>query len=91
MASRSSGTTPGSPATGQGRASASRPKPAAAALDRFYDLLLETGERRQFSFGPRGAFVAWWRAALEAGHLVYLEARTAGRHGDAPAANRSPG
>jgi len=46
-----------------------------AALDRFYDLLLETGERRQFSFGPRTAFVAWWRAALDAGHLVYLEAR----------------
>ena len=45
------------------------------ALDRFYDLLLETGERRHFSFGPRGSFVAWWRAALAAGHLVYLEAR----------------
>ncbi len=44
------------------------------ALDRFYDLLLETGERRQFTFGPRGAFVAWWRAALAAGYLVYLEA-----------------
>jgi lipid II:glycine glycyltransferase (peptidoglycan interpeptide bridge formation enzyme) len=61
------------------------------ALDRFYDLLLETGERRHFSFGPRGSFVAWWRAALAAGHLVYLEARAAGapvaglvlyRHGD---------
>jgi len=48
---------------------------AAAALDRFYDLLLETGERRRFSFGPRAGFVGWWRAALEAGHLVYLEAR----------------
>lgn len=47
---------------------------AAIALDRFYDLLLETGERRQFTFGPRDAFVAWWRAAFEAGHLVYLEA-----------------
>jgi len=45
------------------------------ALDRFYDLLLETGERRHFSFGPRASFVAWWRAALAAGHLVYLEAR----------------
>jgi serine/alanine adding enzyme len=44
------------------------------ALDRFYDLLLETGERRQFTFGPRQAFVAWWRAALAAGYLVYLEA-----------------
>ena len=45
------------------------------ALDRFYDLLLETGERRHFSFGPRAGFVAWWRSALRAGHLVYLEAR----------------
>ncbi len=48
-----------------------------AALDRFYDLLLETGERRQFSFGPRGSFVGWWRAAHLAGHLVHLEARAA--------------
>jgi lipid II:glycine glycyltransferase (peptidoglycan interpeptide bridge formation enzyme) len=53
----------------------SEPSEAAdVALDRFYDLLLETGERRHFSFGPRQAFVAWWRSALAAGHLVYLEA-----------------
>ena len=45
------------------------------ALDRFYDLLLETGDRRHFSFGPRAGFVAWWLAAQRAGHLVYLEAR----------------
>jgi hypothetical protein len=51
---------------------------SAAALDRFYGLLLETGERRHFSFGPRAAFVAWWLAALGAGHLVYLEARAPG-------------
>ena len=51
-------------------------EPAELALDRFYDLLLETGERLQFSFGPRDAFLAWWRAALRAGHLVLLEART---------------
>jgi lipid II:glycine glycyltransferase (peptidoglycan interpeptide bridge formation enzyme) len=67
-------------------------EPAAVALDRFYDLLLETGERRHFSFGPRASFVGWWRAALAAGHLVYLEARGIGgtpvaglvlyRHGD---------
>ncbi len=50
-------------------------EPGAAALDRFYDLLLETGERRDFTFGPRASFVGWWRAALQAGHLVYLEAR----------------
>ena len=35
----------------------------AEALDRFYDLLLETGERRHFRFGPRGPFLAWWTAA----------------------------
>jgi lipid II:glycine glycyltransferase (peptidoglycan interpeptide bridge formation enzyme) len=49
-------------------------EPSEVALDRFYDLLLETGERKHFSFGPRDAFVAWWRAAVRAGHLVYLEA-----------------
>jgi peptidoglycan pentaglycine glycine transferase (the first glycine) len=48
---------------------------AATALDRFYDLLLETGERRNFSFGPRPSFLAWWQAAHAAGHLVHLEAR----------------
>jgi lipid II:glycine glycyltransferase (peptidoglycan interpeptide bridge formation enzyme) len=49
-------------------------EPSEVALDRFYDLLLETGERKHFSFGPRDAFLAWWSAALRAGHLVYLEA-----------------
>jgi lipid II:glycine glycyltransferase (peptidoglycan interpeptide bridge formation enzyme) len=49
-------------------------EPPEVAFDRFYDLLLETGERKHFSFGPRNAFVAWWRAALRAGHLIYLEA-----------------
>jgi Acetyltransferase (GNAT) domain len=62
-----------------------------AALERFYDLLLETGQRRGFSFGPRRAFVAWWLAAHAAGHLVLLEASLADeplaglllyRHGD---------
>jgi lipid II:glycine glycyltransferase (peptidoglycan interpeptide bridge formation enzyme) len=48
--------------------------PTPAALDRFYDLLLETGERRRFTFGPRRPFVAWWTAAHAAGHLVLLEA-----------------
>jgi lipid II:glycine glycyltransferase (peptidoglycan interpeptide bridge formation enzyme) len=57
-------------------------EPPSVALDRFYDLLLETGERRHFSFGPRTGFVAWWLAALAAGHLVYLEAR-AGAEGGA--------
>jgi serine/alanine adding enzyme len=49
-------------------------EPPGVALDRFYDLLLETGERRHFTFGPRRSFVDWWTKALAAGHLVYLEA-----------------
>ncbi|HET7031088.1 MAG TPA: GNAT family N-acetyltransferase [Candidatus Limnocylindrales bacterium] len=49
-------------------------EPVEVALDRFYDLLLETGERKHFAFGPRDAFLGWWRAAVRAGHLVYLEA-----------------
>jgi lipid II:glycine glycyltransferase (peptidoglycan interpeptide bridge formation enzyme) len=53
-------------------------EPTDIALDRFYDLLLETGERKQFSFGPRESFVGWWRAAHRAAHLVYLEARAPG-------------
>ncbi len=57
-------------------------EPPEVALDRFYDLLLETGERRHFSFGPRAGFVGWWLAALGAGHLVYLEARSGGATGD---------
>ena len=61
--------------TGTGEGFMSPGEPAAAALDRFYDLLLETGERRDFTFGPRASFVGWWQAALEAGHLIYLEAR----------------
>jgi len=50
---------------------------ADTALDRFYDLLLATGERRHFEFGPRAAFTGWWRAAYAARLLVLLEARTA--------------
>ena len=57
-------------------------EPAETALDRFYDLLLETGERRHFSFGPRASFMAWWAAALAAGHLVYLEARAGDATGE---------
>jgi hypothetical protein len=51
--------------------------PALAAFERFYALLGATGERRGFTIGPRAAAIGWWRAALEAGHLVLLEARTA--------------
>ena len=49
-------------------------RPAATAFEGFATLLEGTGERRGFRFGPRGVFVDWWRAALEAGLLVYLEA-----------------
>lgn len=48
-----------------------------AALNRFYDLLLATGERLDFTFGPRDEYVGWWLAALGAGHLVYLQASAA--------------
>jgi lipid II:glycine glycyltransferase (peptidoglycan interpeptide bridge formation enzyme) len=65
------------PPGGVGDGFAEPSEPTDVALDRFYDLLLETGERLQFTFGPRERFVAWWRAALRAGHLVHLEARTA--------------
>jgi len=50
---------------------------ATAAFERFHRLLLATGERRGFVIGPRGAAVTWWRAALAAGHLALLEARSA--------------
>ena len=59
---------------GPGDGFAAPNEPPEVALDRFYDLLLQTGERLHFTFGPREPFVAWWRAALGAGHLVYLEA-----------------
>jgi hypothetical protein len=61
------------------------------ALDRFYDLLLATGERRGFKFGPRAEFMDWQTEAHRDGYVVLLEARVAGeplgglliyRHGD---------
>ena len=47
----------------------------ADALRRFYGLLRATGDRRGFGFAGPEEFVPWWGRALEAGHLVYLEAR----------------
>ena len=65
---------------------------AGEAFTWFHALLLETGARRGFGIGSRTSALAWWRGALEAGHLVLLEARTADgtrlggaiffRHGD---------
>jgi peptidoglycan pentaglycine glycine transferase (the first glycine) len=54
---------------------------AEPALRRFYELLRATGDRRGFGFGGPAEFVAWWRRALAAGHLVYLEAREADERG----------
>ncbi len=66
------------PPSGVGEGFVPPTEPVEVALDRFYDLLLETGERRHFTFGPRDAYLAWWRSALRAGHLVLLEARGSG-------------
>lgn len=46
-----------------------------AALERFHGLLVSTGERLGFHIGPRVQAIAWWQAALAAGHLVLLEVR----------------
>jgi hypothetical protein len=48
---------------------------AREALGPFHDILVATGERRGFSPGNRPDALAWWMAALEAGHLAFLEAR----------------
>jgi lipid II:glycine glycyltransferase (peptidoglycan interpeptide bridge formation enzyme) len=48
---------------------------AREALGPFHDILVATGERRGFSPGNRADALAWWLAALEAGHLAFLEAR----------------
>ncbi len=48
---------------------------ADGAFSRFHGLLAATGERRGFSAGNRPAALGWWRAALDAGHLLLLEAR----------------
>jgi lipid II:glycine glycyltransferase (peptidoglycan interpeptide bridge formation enzyme) len=61
------------PATGPGDGFEPPSEAPAVALDRFYDMLSATGERRHFSFGPHDAFVGWWRIALTAGQLIYLE------------------
>jgi lipid II:glycine glycyltransferase (peptidoglycan interpeptide bridge formation enzyme) len=54
---------------------------AASALATFYDLVTATGERRGFALGARSSYLAWWRAALEAGHVVHLEAHEPGHDG----------
>jgi lipid II:glycine glycyltransferase (peptidoglycan interpeptide bridge formation enzyme) len=74
------GATPGEAHPGQGLAVPYLERPAGdatAAFERFHALLAATGERRGFAIGPRAGAVAWWRAALAAGFLVLLEARSA--------------
>jgi hypothetical protein len=74
------GATPGEAHPGQGLAVPYLERPAGdatAAFERFHALLAATGERRGFAIGPRAAAVAWWGAALAAGFLVLLEARSA--------------
>jgi lipid II:glycine glycyltransferase (peptidoglycan interpeptide bridge formation enzyme) len=53
-------------------------RPLPEALEAFYALLESTGDRRHFRFGPRSAFVPWWRMAHDRGHLVLLEANARG-------------
>ena len=48
---------------------------AASALGPFHSLLEATGARRGFTIGSREGSVAWWLAAMRAGHLFYLEVR----------------
>jgi lipid II:glycine glycyltransferase (peptidoglycan interpeptide bridge formation enzyme) len=50
---------------------------AGEAFEGFATMLEATGERRGFRFGPRSVFVDWWAAGLDAGLVVYLEARAA--------------
>lgn len=54
-------------------------RPLDEALDEFATLLERTGDRRGFRFGPRDAFIDWWRTGVAAGHVIHLEARDAGR------------
>jgi len=58
--------------SGDGAATA----PTAAALNRFYDLMVATAARRHFALRGRRSFVDWSLAGIAAGHTVYLEALT---------------
>lgn len=65
----------GSGGPGEGFAGDDAPGALDAALGRAYDLATSTGTRRGFRLEARASYVAWWRAAHDAGHLVVLEAR----------------
>ena len=64
------------PGAGSAAEAPARPSDAAEqAFARFHGLLVATGARRGFQVGSRPVALAWWRAALDAGHLLLLEAR----------------
>ena len=71
--------------TGRARGSPTPAEPAEVALDRFYDLLLETGERRHFTFGPRDAV----RRLVARGARRPATSSTS-RRGGTPRRRRSP-
>jgi len=52
------------------------------ALERFHAMLRATGDRRGFTFPGSSEWVTWWRRALEAGHLVYLEVHEGAADGE---------
>ena len=70
---------------GEGFAVDDAPGALDAALGRAYDLATSTGTRRGFRLEARTSYVAWWRAAHDAGHLVVLEARDPGAGDEAVA------
>ena len=78
MSSSCAGTRPTTELEGTVRAT----EDGADALRRFYGLLRATGDRRGFGFAGPEEFLPWWGRALEAGHLVYLEAREGAPDGD---------
>ena len=59
---------------GDGTLFAAPDGPPDAAFERFYDMLVATGDRRGFGLGPAARFVPWWRLGHAAGHVVHLEA-----------------
>jgi hypothetical protein len=49
---------------------------AASALDRLYDMLARTGDRRGFTVGAREPFLDWGRTGVAAGRILVLEMLT---------------
>ena len=64
-------------------------EPTELALDRFYDLLLETGERKHFAFGPRDIPHTFTVSSEEA-HFLYEAERIRSKLGGWKGAPASP-